>query len=122
MYFKTGFYCQVTFPVYNCLFAIYKRFSNFYRGQKGEQKCLVNSGVTTFSAHSKDQQSLGQTQIWGWMEMLGQLSTDVSYLGFTLLFHERRIRNRFDNLRSSWHKINFCSLDKKSMQPSVPVI
>lgn len=54
--------------------------------------------------------------------MLGQLSTDVSYLGFTLLFNEKKIRNRFDNLHSSWHKINFCSLDKKSMQPSVPVI
>lgn len=28
-------------------------FSNFYRGQKGEQKCLVNAGLTTFPAHSK---------------------------------------------------------------------
>lgn len=51
MYFKTGFYCQVTFPVYNCLFAIYEPFSNFYGGQKGEQKRLANSGLTARSAH-----------------------------------------------------------------------
>ena len=53
MYFKTGFDCQVTFPVYNCLFNVYEPFSNFYRGQKGEQKCLANSGLTAFSAHLK---------------------------------------------------------------------